>query len=474
MKVLFLCLFLLGSPCAFAQDSVKISGKINNPVSDSIKISFNDNRIAYYPKEYFAIIDKNGFFSLTFPFPAGGYLQAEIAHGRSLAELLLIAGDSLVLSADAAHFDSTIHYSGRGERVQNFVASHTLVKGRMNLYTLKIKQAMSKEPKDFLKTIDLEKKSETDFLAKNMQGLPQPFITYWTAFYSYYNYFFMQQYPQVHEIVKHRKYTDTIPPENYVVINEMPLAFNDSLLSVPSYLLYLTGVLDIKLKAAGYSYYDNDPEKYFAFQDSVYNLAYKRMPDKSAAYFIAQNIYGRVRSQEIVITNRQFNWFKKRWPNSEYMPMLNKQIAMAARLAPGQPAPDFEMHTLDGRCLHLSDLKGKVIYLSFWAGWCKQCVGEMVNEKKTKELIRNKPLEFVYVSINNDTASDHSIIKRLKLEGMFTNVTGGWNAKEVIDYGVQTLPSYFLIDEYGNFALQNTPPPTQSTRLILEIEKLFR
>ena len=66
------------------------------------------------------------------------------------------------------------------------------------------------------------------------------------------------------------------------------------------------------------------------------------------------------------------------------------------------------------------------------------------------------------------------IIKKAKLTGTFANVTGGWNAKELQQYGVQSLPAYFLIDEDGNIAIQNPPSPARSTELILAIEKLFK
>lgn len=344
----------------------------------------------------------------------------------------------------------------------------------MNQYTLKIKTAINKEPADFLKSIELEKKAELEFLNKYKQGLPAPFIKYWTAFYQYYNYFFIQQYPQVHEMIRRRRYTYTVPGENYAVVKEMAYAFNDTLLQVPSYLLYLTGVLDIKLKAAGYVYLGNNIEKNQKFQDSVNTLAYKLLPSKSAEYFIAQNIYGRARNQELSRTESQFNTFNQHWPGSTYMPVISKQIAIAERLAAGRPAPDFAIHTTDGKTTHLSDLKGKVVYLEFWAGWCKQCVSEMIAENKIKDLIKNKPLEFVYVSIDNDSAADRTITNKFKIDGIFTNVAGGWNAPEVQLYGVQALPAYYLIDEDGNFALQNPSPPTHSTQLILEIEKLFR
>ena len=254
----------------------------------------------------------------------------------------------------------------------------------------------------------------------------------------------------------------------------MPYAFSDSLLQLPPYLLYLTGVFEIKLKAAGYTYYASDTMGAREFQDSVIKLVYKFLPSKSAAYYMAQNIYGKSRSQPLEKTESTFADFKKHWPESEYVPILEKQLAMLEKLAPGQPAPDFDIITPDGKNLKLSDLKGKVVYLEFWASWCKQCVGEMIKENKIKELIKNKPLEFVYVSIDDDVSKDTSLMSKYKIEGIFHHPDGGWNAKEIMLYGVQSLPAYFLIDEDGKFAMQYPPNPLQSTELILAIEKLLR
>jgi peroxiredoxin len=457
----------------FAQDSVKLSGNILHPLSDTVEVNYNDNRLAFYPQKFFALLDKQGNFSLTFPVPVRIYIQVEVSNGKRVAELLLHRGDSLVMTVNATKFDSSVHYEGRGSEVQNFIAKHTITRRRMNQYTMKVKPYLQKEPADFLKTIELEKKAEMDFLDKNGKNLPVSFINYWITYYQYYNYFFIQQYPQVHEIVKKRRYTDTIPLANYVVIKDMPLLFNDTLLQVPSYLLYLTGVIDIRLKAAGFNYVGTDTRERYKIEDSVNKLAVKLMPDKSAEYFLAQNLYGRARTVAYERTKKQFDAFKKRWPKSEYLPLLDKQINMVSRFAKGQPAPDFEFVTTDGKTMKLSDLRGKVVYLGFWASWCKQCVGEMINEKKVKDLIKDKPLEFLYVSIANDTATDNKLITKYNLDGIHTRVPGIWDAKEVQLYGVQALPAYFLIDKEGKFALQNPPSPAQSTELILEISKLL-
>jgi thiol-disulfide isomerase/thioredoxin len=111
--------------------------------------------------------------------------------------------------------------------------------------------------------------------------------------------------------------------------------------------------------------------------------------------------------------------------------------------------------------------------LDFWASWCKQCVVEMIREEKMKTLLKDKPLEFLYVSLDEDTAMAGAVFRRYKIDGKLCFLKGGWNAPEVTDYGVQALPAYFLVDEEGKFGLQNAPSPVQSTQLILEMEKLF-
>lgn len=458
---------------AFAYSGVKLSGKITHVVSDSIKITYSDNYLAYYPKDFYATVDKNGKFSIEFPVPAGFYLPAEIRYKNHLAEVILHEGDSLFVTVDEAHFDSSIHYSGTSGNIQNFVAQHTIEKGRMNQYAGRIKAAIEKDAAAFLTTIDEEQKAELVFLDKHKKGLPASFVNYWTAYYKYYNYFFMEQYPQVHEITKLKRYTDTVPEENYAVIKKLPWSFNDSMMQLPPYLLYVGGLFEIKMKASGYRYMANDTAQRRLFSDSTFRLAYETMPPKTAEYFVAQSIYSGARYQPLQRTHALYSTFKKHWPASEHLALLDRQIGLAERLAPGQPAPDFDITTPDGRQMKLSDFRGKVVYLGFWATWCRQCVGEMISENKTKDILKNKPVEFVYVSLDKDTASSMRIARKYKINGTFHFAEGGWLAREAGLYGVQGMPAYFLIDKEGKIAVQNPPTPMQSTELVVAISKLF-
>jgi len=470
--VVFLVSLLL-SKSNEALGIVHFSGKILNKASDSISISFNTNRLAYYPDEYFMLVDSKGSFSVSFPVPANVYIQAEIKHGIHLSEVLLHDGDSLFLSADASRFDSSIQYSGRGAGIQNFVVKHILARGRINQYSVRMKNSMGLDPALFIAAIDREKAEEISFLEKNKKLLPQPFLKYWNAQFTYYNYFFIQQYPQMHEVVRLNRYTDTIPSENYSVLKDMPAVFDDELLQVPTYLLYLSGFFESRLKATGYGYPLTNPSNAAMFLDSVNTLAYNMLPDKSAAYFIAQSLYARARNQPIERTRAQFSSFKKRWPESEYLPLLDKQVGLAERLAPGQPAPDIAITALDSSHLRLSDLKGKVVYLTFWSLKSKQSVGEMRADKKVKDVFNNKPVAFVYVCIDDDSVTANMLVQKLKIEGYYAWTSGSWYSREATAYGVQGLPAHYLIDKNGNFATQNPPSSQQKTEMIVAISKLL-
>ncbi len=454
--------------------AVVISGTIKNRLSDTISVSFNTNRIAYYPRQYFAVLARDGSFSMSFDVPEKEYTTVELKHGNRVADLILDPYDTLLLTVNAAHFDSTIHYNGRGSAIQNYVAAHTVSKGRMNQYAMRLKESIPETPTAYLKALERERKAETDYLKLHKKDLPLRFVNYWTAYYEYYNYFFMQQYPQVHEMLRVRRYTDTIPDSNYKVVAQMPLAFHDSLLQLPPYLLYLTGAIEARMKASGFSYFMKDTARVRRFRDSVYKRVYKDMPAGSAEFYAAQGIYAGVRSQPLSDTRALYADFKKHFATSTFCEWIDKQIAITERLEPGQPAPEIVFTDSTGAPVPLSSLRGKVVYLQFWAGFCKQCISEMLREQRVKDLEKNKPVVFAYVSLGDDADGEAELLKKYKIEGIFCRARGGWNSNEAQAYSIQSLPAYFLIDQDGNFALRNPASPVMATQQILEIGKLLK
>ena len=67
---------------------------------------------------------------------------------------------------------------------------------------------------------------------------------------------------------------------------------------------------------------------------------------------------------------------------------------------PGELPPALTLPDLDGDTLALSDLRGRVVVLNFWATWCPPCVNEMTSLQKLHEALADKGLSVVAVSVD--------------------------------------------------------------------------
>ena len=120
---------------------------------------------------------------------------------------------------------------------------------------------------------------------------------------------------------------------------------------------------------------------------------------------------------------------------------------VAGTVAVGQPAPDFTLSDLDGRSYTLSQLRGKVVIVNFWASWCPPCRAEMPSMERLHQELSGQGLVLLAVNIEKDgrrtvkqflSSNPHSFPVLL-------------DEQEVVQrlYGVNKFPESFIVRKDG-------------------------
>jgi peroxiredoxin len=107
----------------------------------------------------------------------------------------------------------------------------------------------------------------------------------------------------------------------------------------------------------------------------------------------------------------------------------------------------FELHDLDGKPIRLADLRGKAVWINFWATWCPPCQAETPVLRELAETYRDRGLELIAISVQETTPADvKAYAERYELD-----YTIGFDASgHIFDlYRAYVLPTQIFIDPDG-------------------------
>lgn len=111
----------------------------------------------------------------------------------------------------------------------------------------------------------------------------------------------------------------------------------------------------------------------------------------------------------------------------------------------GRKAPEIIATTIDGKPFRLSELKGKVVVLDFWATWCGPCVRAMPAMKRLHEKYKDQPFALIGISVDHER---EPLSRFVSANGI------GW--PQIYDeddigtrWGVDSIPRVFILDQDG-------------------------
>ena len=115
----------------------------------------------------------------------------------------------------------------------------------------------------------------------------------------------------------------------------------------------------------------------------------------------------------------------------------------------GDIAAEIALPSVNGDTIKLSSLKGKVILLDFWASWCGPCRIANREMGKLYSKYKEKGFEIFSVSLDNQAIDWINAIKKDKITWKQVISFGGWSAPTALQWGIEALPTSYLIDQEG-------------------------
>ena len=175
-----------------------------------------------------------------------------------------------------------------------------------------------------------------------------------------------------------------------------------------------------------------------------YDLAQQKLQGRVLYWSLARELMLGISFDCEAFVDARWQSFAESNPFPEYTEAIQAELNKLLTLQPGQPAPDFTLNDLDGQPVSLSQFKGKVVLLDFWASWCGPCIADLGTLRKIKEQVAAQPVVFLNVSLDANEAAWKQAIAKHEIKGVHVR------SEQVAQaYNVSGIPRYYLVDPQG-------------------------
>ncbi len=425
--------------------AVAIQGKIQGGYLKKASLTIVYDYISYQEEKIDLLVDQNGLyhFSKELKDPVLAILQC----GNKMLDLYLYPGDNIKVDFDANNFPNSVQFKGKSSALNTYLFEERKIFGvQLDLVSQHSERLSPKEFADFAKSLYKKRSQYFDkYKKKNeVSGQDDLFIQsnirYGFASMMY-NYEDIQRYIQRKDLID-------LPKDFYSPLSNIPRSV-DGVLPNVHYVTFIQQFLDKQIKMSSNASLNKleIAEQHFRGEVLAFikakELATMCQLGKAYEYgpaikdFLAQNRYKLYNDVLRVVYNEQ------------------KPIQT------GDMAPDFTLQDIAGQSVKLSDLRGKVVYIDFWASWCRPCIKSMTYSQRLIEKYDADEVEFLYVSMDENPQLWQNYVASQNLQGVHLNAKSGKGYLSDIAklYKVKQLPTFVIIGKDGKIAFNKTGSP---------------
>lgn len=452
-----------------------VLGKINNRVSleKEITIQLNVRYMTSDTEEYTSNILEDGTFAFGINVREPQY--ATLIYSREKKLIYLEPYDTLGININGGTYPYNVLFGERGGGNNTFLAEYLKenpkelnqfkkVQFRKEIFWYSTLPQQDKDmrnttPESFAGKLQQKKDrafAKLDFYRKNnQQGLTPDFVNFMETEFMYewaYNkLMFGHLYKGRYDLQEsYFSFLDEIPLVGGSIGNHL---YRDYVLAVVNYRYEKGGDL-----TAPYV--------------KQYDFATNNLIGNTQAFVQSEMLYKAFLDKELDSVLGRYWAFIDNTEHLDYEAKVNYAYQKATRYAEGSPAPDFTLPDINENTIQLAQYGGKVVYLNFWASWCRPCMKKMTNLKPFIKEMENQGIVILNVSLDRNAEDWQKTVKKMEFGGVHVMADGDIDSDIAQKYEVRILPQYYIVNKNGSFAQR--PPKNDLTSIRTTLTELSR
>ncbi len=413
--------------------------------------------VTWLGQETVATLAPDGKFRLTLDGQQAG--AAVLETSGHVTDMWLTPGDDLIIAVDATAFSKTITYVGVGADANTYRAADVLATTTLDAQQ---QQAASWPPTRFSAWSD---SVHTASLNRLEQAFPNPASAN-RLFYDWQRATYNFDWANARlRYARSRAYTDPtkqLPAFDpfFRFLRDPALALNQvPPLHVTGYRYFLPEALRVQLMAEG-----QEASSLNLFHTVGTNRTVRAADLGVMLGDVVMDALRDPYTEPVEADSLQFLAASETRIPADYRQFIARTWVQMQLTQPGTIAPELTATTLDGDPFKWADVRGKVVYVDFWASWCGPCRAEMPAADKLHKALSDKGRQVVFLNVSVDVSADNW---RKNIPDSYLNVInvhspgdGKWSSPALKAYGISSIPRYVLIGPDGHIVSGNAPRPS--------------
>jgi len=447
------CVILLQSFNASALTNTQVFGRVSNStIKEKIKISVDHRYLNEDVSNYSVELNSDGSYAMSVELDDAQFVYFQYKDKQVL--IYLEPNSSTEINFDGRNFENSLEFVSthpdNNKVLHQYlkanpreVSSFRLIRYKKGTYWYTVTPEMDQKmqmlnPHSFTQHMKTRKDKAfailDDYYLNHKEALSNDFRAYLSTEIYYDWAYHMMMYGHVYK-VKHN-----ITASYFEFMDEVPL--QDDNLSNFWYGEYLKAHLSYAYEQKGTS------DTPYAGQ---YEIAVTQITDRPLAYLHSELISKAFAKNKMSEILPKYSEYLRTTSYSEFDEKVVTAYEKATVNAAGTIAPIFTLTKVDGTEVNLSQYRGKVVYLNFWASWCRPCISKMDAMKFMQKDLSDRGVIFLNISLDKEKMTWLNSISSNQYKGVhvMANSNTSIDVKEM--FQVSALPSYFIIGKDGSF-----------------------